>query len=88
MLRVTAWPSVILSGAKNLSGDVSKMARAYPGQSERRVATSWRQYRLGQPMQLLHRRQQGLDVRPLDRESEAQRVGREGIAQQHVEAGA
>jgi hypothetical protein len=27
MLRVTAWPGVILSGAKNLSGDVGKMAR-------------------------------------------------------------
>ena len=33
-LRVTTWPSVILSGAKNLSGDVSKMARVYPEQSE------------------------------------------------------
>jgi hypothetical protein len=27
MLRVTAWPNVILSKAKNLSGDVAKMAR-------------------------------------------------------------
>jgi hypothetical protein len=27
MLRVTAWPTVILSIAKNLGGDVGKMAR-------------------------------------------------------------
>jgi hypothetical protein len=27
MLRVTAWPSVMLSGAKNLSGDAGEMAR-------------------------------------------------------------
>jgi len=31
-LRVTAWASVILSGAKNLSDDVGKMARACPEQ--------------------------------------------------------
>ena len=39
-LRVTAWPGVILSGAKNLGGaknvggDVGKMARAWPEKSE------------------------------------------------------
>jgi len=33
-LRVTAQPGVILSGAKNLSGDVGRMARACPEQGE------------------------------------------------------
>jgi len=30
MLRVTAWASVILSGAKNLSGDVGKYGKSLP----------------------------------------------------------
>ena len=33
-LRVTAWSSVILSGAKNLSGGVDRMAIACPERSE------------------------------------------------------